>query len=62
MCIQKCFKPSKCLTFGNVLAHGETREYTEKRWKRRDWHSVHMDDCNGNFIFLVLQKLTVLYL
>lgn len=29
--------------------------------KRLDWHSVSMDDCNGNF-FLVLQKLTVLYL
>lgn len=50
MYIHKCFKPSKCLTFGNVLAHGE-HVYMQKRCKRRDWHSVRMDDCNGNFIF-----------
>lgn len=61
MYIHKCFKPSKCLTFGTVLAHGE-HGYMQKRCNRRDWHSARMDDCNGNFIFLVLQKLTVLYL
>lgn len=59
MYIHKCFKPSKCLPFGNVLARGEhvAGVYTKEGCKRLDWHSVSMD----NF-FLVLQKLTVLYL
>lgn len=63
MYIHKCFKPSKCLPFRNELAHGEhvAGVYTQEGCKRLDWHSVSMDDCNGNF-FLVLQKLTVLYL
>lgn len=63
MYIHKCFKPSKCLPCGHVLARGEHEAgaYAKERCKRFDWHSVSMDDCNGNF-FLVLQKLTVLYL
>lgn len=63
MYIHKCFKPSKCLPFGNVLAQREhvSGVYTEEGCKRLDWRSVSMDGCNGNF-FLVLQKLTVLYL
>lgn len=46
-----------------MFAQGEhvAGVYTQEGCKRLDWHSVSMDDCNGNF-FLVLQKLTVLYL
>lgn len=53
MYIHKCFKPSKCLPFGNVLAQGEhvAGVYTQEGCKRLDWHSVSMDDCNGNFFF-----------
>lgn len=52
MYIHKCFKPSKCLPFRNVHAHGE---HIQEGCKGLDWHSVSMDDCNGTF-FLVLQK------
>lgn len=63
MYIHKCFKPSKCLPFGHVVAGGEREAaaHTTEGCERLGWHSVSTDDCNGNF-FLVLQKLTVLYL
>lgn len=50
----KCFKPSKCLPFGNVLEYvlDEDGVYTSE-WPERC--RVSTADCNGNF-FLVLQN------